>query len=513
MKQTDLTVLSEDFSHKPKKRRKLPLKVKLISAFLLFTLVMLVVLWIVQTVFLDDFYRVIKTQQIENTADYICNHIEDENIEEYLKNLRERNSMVAGVYDTSTEFFRQVYSGSSGNMEFGMDIMPHEIYACYEKATENGGSVIFDSDLSFMAQMPGDDRDPFRERPEFDNESNISLTYAGIIRIESGAEYMIVLKAPITPVTSTVETLRVQLLMVTLLLGVTGVVFAVVVSSRISRPLAKTNKGAKELAKQNYNISFDQDGYKEIRELNETLNFAAEELSAVDRLRRELISNISHDLRTPLTMIGGYAEVMRDIPGENTPENLQVVIDETQRLSQLVTDLLDLSKLESGNAPMNYEDFSLTDSIKGIFTRYSKLVAKDEYKLEFDYDCDVVVSGDEVRLSQVIYNLINNAINYCGEDKTVTVKQTVANDKVRIEIVDHGEGIAPEDLRNIWDRYYRVDKEHRTAVVGSGLGLSIAKNVLILHNARFGVRSAKGRGSTFWFELKAESVNTKEDTE
>lgn len=511
MKQTELMPLGalRDKGTAKGKKRRLSLKAKLISAFLLFTAVTLIVLWVFQTVFLDDFYRFIKKNQIDKTADYICRHIEDEDIEDYLQSLRERSNMVAAVYDTTNDFFRRIYS-SADSTQLGVDIMPHEIYTCYNLAKERDGEVVFESDKSLMEQAFRNEIGSYSERPRFDNETNLRMTCARIISSQSGGEYMIILRTPITPVTSTVETLKIQLIIISLLLGVTGVIFAVVVSLRISRPLAKTNKGAKELARQNYKVAFDGDGYKEIRELSETLNFAAGELTKVDSLRRELISNISHDLRTPLTMIGGYAEVMRDIPGENTPENIQVIIDETQRLSQLVTDLLDLSKLESGNIPMCMEEFSITDSIKGIFTRYSKLIAAENYNLRFDADCDVTVKGDEVRLSQVAYNLINNAINYCGEDKTVVVSQKAADGKVRIEVEDHGEGIAAEDLRNIWDRYYRVDKEHKSAVIGTGLGLSIAKNVLLLHNARFGVRSTKGKGSTFWFELKAENVRKTE---
>ncbi len=513
MKQTELMPLDPAHSQATAKgkKRKPSLKAKLIGAFLLFTAVMLVVLWIFQIVFLDDFYRFVKTNQMRKTADYICSHIEDEDIEEYIKSLRDRSGMVAGVYDTSGDLFRRIYS-SADHTEFGMEIMPHEIYMCYEKAKQSGDKVIFEGSEDFSGQLFPEGWPNQLERPKFDKESSSHLTCAVIMEFESGEEYMLILRAPITPVTSTVETLKIQLIIVSLLLGLTGVVFAVAVSLRISRPLAKTNKGAKELAKQNYDVSFEQDGYKEIKELNETLSFAAKELSKVDSLRRELISNISHDLRTPLTMIGGYAEVMRDIPGENSPENVQVIIDETSRLSQLVSDLLDLSRLESGNAPVCMEEFSLTDSINGIFTRYSKLTSKDDYILKFDYDSDVMVWGDEVRLSQVVYNLINNAINYCGEDKTVVVSQIVSDGKVRIEITDHGEGIAAEDLRNIWDRYYRVDKEHKSAVIGTGLGLSIAKNVLLLHNARFGVRSTKGKGSTFWFELKAVDASSSEKT-
>lgn len=494
MKQTD-----------KKASRRLPLKAKLICAFLLFTAMMLIVLWIFQTVFLDDFYLVIKKNQIEKTADYICKHINEEDISDYISDVRDRNSMTAGIYDTSTEFFRRVYSEGEKS-GFGMEIMPHEVYACYERAKENDGSITIDDESVLISEYF------LSDMPKFDSEDSNRLTCVRIIELEGEKEYMIILRSPMTPVTSTVETLRIQLVIVSAVLALTGIVFAVVVSGNISRPLAKTNKGAKELARQNYEVVFDDKGYREIRELNETLNFAATELSAVDRLRRELISNISHDLRTPLTMISGYAEVMRDIPGENSPENLQVIIDESRHLSQLVTDLLDLSKLESGNAPLCMESFCLTDSVRSIFARYSKLVSTKEYNLSFEYDEEVDVTGDEIRLSQVIYNLINNAINYSTKEKSVVVRQVVTAGRVRIEVIDKGEGIAPEDIKNIWDRYYRVDKEHKSAVVGSGLGLSIAKNVLVQHNARFGVKSAVGMGSTFWFELKADNITSVEKT-
>lgn len=501
MRQSEIKTLQSGGKKSP---RRLPLKIKLICAFLLFTAVMLIVLWIFQTVFLDDFYQLIKKNQIEKTADHICTHIEDEEISNYLSDLSERSSMAAGVYDTSTELFRQVYTNESSSVR-AMKFMPHEIYTCYEKAKSAGGEIVIDNVEEFFA---GDfyGEGFFGGMPAFDRADNNSLTCARIIELNDGSEYMVVLRCPLTPVTSTVETLRVQLIIITAVLAVIGIAFAIFVSANISRPLAKTNNSAKELAKQNYDVSFPDKGYKEIQELNETLNFARKELSAVDGLRRELVANISHDLRTPLTMISGYAEVMRDIPGEKSPENLQVIIDESQRLSQLVTDLLDLSKLESGNTHFNPERFCLTDSVRSIFTRYAKLISTDGYNLQFECAENVEVIGDEIRLSQVIYNLINNAINYSGEDKTVVVRQILTSGGVRIEITDKGEGIDPDDLKNIWDRYYRVDKEHRSAVIGTGLGLSIAKNILLQHNARFGVKSAKGVGSTFWFELRAESV-------
>ena len=182
-------------------------------------------------------------------------------------------------------------------------------------------------------------------------------------------------------------------------------------------------------------------------------------------------------------MITGYGEVMRDLPGENTPENIQIIIDEASRLSTLVNDLLDLSKLQSGALQAEKKEFCLTDSIREIFSRYSKLVEQDGYNIIFEAKENVYINADELRISQVVYNLVNNAVNHVGEDKTVIVTQSVSRGKVLIE------------------RYYKVDKEHRRGVIGSGLGLSIVKSILDTHNARYGVRSTPGKGSTFWFEI------------
>jgi len=281
-----------------------------------------------------------------------------------------------------------------------------------------------------------------------------------------------------------------------------ALLLALFISRRVSKPIININASAKELAKGNYDINFDTKGYREIAELANTLNFAAVELGKTENLRRELIANISHDLRTPLTMIIGYAEVIRDLPGENTPENLQVIIEESRRLSSLVNDVLDISKLQSGTQEINLTSYNLTESVTNIIKRFSKLTEQEGYKITYINDGDVFVKADELKISQVIYNLLNNAITYTGADKTITVRQRCDNGKVRIEVIDTGDGIEPEKLNDIWDRYYKVDKKHKRAQIGTGLGLSIVKAILEQHNEKYGVQSTVGHGCMFWFELK-----------
>ena len=269
----------------------------------------------------------------------------------------------------------------------------------------------------------------------------------------------------------------------------------------ISEPIIETNLAARELSRSRYIRPPHSGGYREIAELNDTLVRAAEDLGRVEDLQRELIANISHDLRTPLTMIVGYAEAMRDIPEEATAENMQIIIDETNRLSSMVNEVLDFSRVRTGNLELEQADFNLTAQIREICNRVSKMTAVDGYTVLFDEAEDRTVAGDSARISQVLYNLIGNALTYTGGDKTVRVKQEDAGSRVRVSVSDSGEGIPADELPYIWDRYYRSRENHRRAVIGSGLGLNICRGILEKHGAKYGVRSEPGEGTTFWFEL------------
>ena len=209
-------------------------------------------------------------------------------------------------------------------------------------------------------------------------------------------------------------------------------------------------------------------------------------------------------------MITGYSEVMRDIPGENTPENIQIIIDEATRLTTLVNDVLDLSKLQSGTLDLAPEKFNLTESIEEILQRYVKLT---DYEITFHAQEEVIVNADGLKISQVVYYLFNNALTYTGPDKKVMVEQELCEGKVRILVKDTGEGIPADKLKDIWERYYKVDKAHKRAQMGTGLGLSIVKTILELHGGAYGVESTEGAGSTFWFELDIVNVPLAEQEE
>ena len=506
------------------KPRKYPLMFWLSGCFFAFSAISLILLWMFQTVLLGSFYKAIKTKNVTNCAHSIEMNINNSRISDLLDMVAKQNDMCVmlcthDVYGN----YKEVYSLFVNPTCKIKELETKDLNVYYTSAKNNKGKIIsiyesFDTEyLRFDGTDNLNDSDAenydtesfIGVAPNFERNNSESLIHSSAFVDENGKEYLLLLEAVVTPSQSTVQTLRYQLRIVTFVVIVISVTITIFFSKLIATPIENMNNSAKELAEGNYDVVFKGGEYKEVDQLSETLNYATSELSQVDQMRKDLIANVSHDLRTPLTLITGYGEVMRDIPGENTPENIQIIIDEATRLSSLVSDLIDISKIEAGTMKLEATTFCITDTIKDMFGRYNKLKEQDGFTFDFEYEEDVYVYADQLKISQVVYNLVNNAVNYSGESKAIRVRQVCQEDRVRIEVIDSGPGIPPDKLKNIWDRYYKVDKSHRSAKIGTGLGLSIVKTVLKLHKAQFGVFSTLGKGTTFWFEL----IRTNKDGE
>lgn len=453
---------------------------KLLIYLSAFAAVILVAIWLLNIVFLDDIYGVIKKSQVTGAAELICEALEEGAGEEAVYSIADEKNVCVSVYKIRNgvgKAFATAHVNSFCRIHKGAaDTVISDIY---EKA----------EDGQFYEVIPSEEE----ELPD-------SALCAAVTDGED-CRFLTVISTEIEPVGATLTTLRYLFVWITVFVVAVSVVMAYIISKSITRPVIEMNETAKKLAVGNYDVNFCGDGFLETAELAGTLNYAASELGRMDAMQKELIANISHDLRTPLTTIMGFTEIMRDIPGENTPENMQVVIDETRRLSDLVSDMLDVSRLTAGTRKPQLECFSLSKVISETLERYNTLREREGYKFIFTAEEDAVVNADKTLILQVVYNLINNAVNYCGEDKTVEVDLSVNEKVARVSVTDRGEGIAPEKLPLIWDRYYKAGGYHKRAVLGTGLGLSIVKNALILHGADFGVYSTVGSGSTFWFEL------------
>nr|WP_276872284.1 HAMP domain-containing sensor histidine kinase [Fournierella massiliensis] len=287
--------------------------------------------------------------------------------------------------------------------------------------------------------------------------------------------------------------------------------FSVVASWLFSRwftkPLTKLSHATRQLAEGDYSVRVNVPETDEIGLLAADFNHMAGEVSRAAQLQRDLLANVSHDLRTPLTLIKGYAETVRDLTGDNPEKRtaqLDVIVDETDRLSGLVNSVMELSKMSSGTDKPEKVRFDLSQLCEEVAQRYEAVCAQNGYTLKLelpDPETDCTISAGPAMMERVLHNLLGNAMHHIGPDN-IFILRVNAPEKgtVRVEVADHGAGIAKEDLPYIFDRYYRSRSD--AGKVGTGLGLSITKAILQSHGFRFGVNSTLGEGSCFWFEAK-----------
>ncbi len=323
----------------------------------------------------------------------------------------------------------------------------------------------------------------------------------------------IFLNSSIQPLDASIRLLKSQFLYISIIIFSISLIIGNFISRLISKPIVDLSSQARKLAEGNFNVKFSTDSkIEEIRELASTFDLAKNELSKTDELRRDLLANVGHDLKTPLTMIKAYAEMVKDFENmsvQKRKENLNIIIEETDRLNILVSDILDLSKLQSNTYELKIEEFDLDRLIRDVIKRYYILIDSEGYQFVYENEESIMVTGDKKRIEQVIYNLINNAINYTGDDKTVYIDIVNEKKKVIVKIRDTGKGIKKEDIKYIWNKYYHNEKKHKRNAVGTGLGLSIVKTILDSHNFKYGVDSKINNGTTFYFEINKTNKNTK----
>ena len=438
---------------------------------IIFTLLIVLFLWLFQVIFIDKYYELSKTDQIKKTTLKIIKNY-DEDVTYLDKISFENNVCIEIVKDSVT-----IYSSNESNRGC--------LISNYKYKNDFYDSNVLEKTYKLI-------------NPLSDAKT---LIYA-----RKYNEYItIFVNASLEPLDDSVSILSNQLIIVTFIVVVLAFIIGYFISKRISRPIEKMNENALKLANGNYDFKFDNNSkISEIDELANTLNYAKNELEQTDELRRDLLANVSHDLKTPLTMIKGYAEMIRDLNYNNEEKrnaNLNVIIEETERLNILVEDILTLSKIQANKDILNKEEFDLVLLINNIIKRYSIYKETEGYIFELNMPDKVIVKADKKKIEQVIYNLINNAINYTGDDNKVIIN-VIAGKKIRVEIKDTGKGIKEEDLPHIWEKYYHSKKKHKRNVIGTGIGLSIVKTILESHKFKYGVISKIGEGTTFYFEIK-----------
>jgi signal transduction histidine kinase len=447
--------------------------------------IVLILLWLFQIVFLETFYNRMWLSYIKTEITNINQSFEKGKNEEFENSLEAfafNNNIYTELVDKSGE---SIYITGSSVSAGKMPIID---------STEK--------DRVIKKILTGKEVEAPVTHPRFGSEFvliGLPLTKSGEV-----TQAMLII-TPLAPMEDTALILKGQLVYITIILLFAALLISFHLSRSFSSPIVEIKKVSEQMASGDFSARIQTKKQDEIGQLADTINHMGKQLSKIEQLRKDLIANVSHDLRTPLSLIRGYAETLRDVTGNNPEKRekqLGVIIEETERLSKIVDDILNLSQLQSGNIQLNKSGFNLNDILETAVKSYTILSEKTGVKIVRVGTLDVDVEGDEVRISQVFYNLINNAFTHTPKNGTITVRFKEELEKVRIEISDTGSGISEEELPHIWERYYKAEKTSEKKTTGTGLGLAIVKGILEAHNVNFGVESKKNIGTTFWFELK-----------
>ena len=446
------------------------LKVQIWKYLSIFSIFILSFLWLFQVLFLNKFYEFSKIKQLDNTINLIKESYNNNSLYSNIDNYAEDNGICIQIFtDKKIIYDSQIFN--KGCMPKNVDYRDVFIKSSLDKETYK---LI---------------------NPRFNNEVLLKA-----IKLNSNTYAF--LSSSLQPLDGAVEIIKKELVIVSIMVLLFSFLIGYFISKKLSKPIEKINKSAKIMAQGDYENAyfFIDENILELNELVATLNQTNDELTKIDELQKEILANVSHDLKTPLTMIKAYAEMVRDLTYKDDikrEDNLNVIIEETDRLNLLVNDIIELTKINNDLQNLNITEFDLVELINSIINRFSIMDANFVFKNKLP----IIVKADKIRIEQVIYNLIINAINYTGKDKKVIINLKENDKYVHVEIKDTGKGIDEEDLKLIWKRYYKVDKKYRREKKGSGIGLSIVENILKKHKFNYGVNSIKNKGTTFYFDI------------
>lgn len=464
------------------------------------TLIILITLWACEVIIFKAAYRRMKEQEILQACDRIATAFDNEGYTGG-KPDKKFNTMLDGEVKT-TPMKVAIFYYPKGDTANKLEIIVVSDPTPKSDVGDEVNTSAFDCDSEFYRKLTESENGKimYHLRAASGDYTLIAGERQKTNDDTVGEIYFYV-SASVTQNDVTSDLLANQMISVTVFCAVISVVVSYLFSKSITKPISEFAATAKRMSS-GEKVTFETVGIAEYDELAIALNASVEETENAEKMRRDFLANVSHDLRTPLTMVKAYAEMIRDISGdrpEKRAEHCKVIIDEVDRLTLLVNDILDLSKLQSGARKPEIVPVDLAEVTRRVIERFSIMTEKG-YTLNADIPQSAVVLCDERMLEQILYNLIGNAFSYTGEDKKVAVSVEHTDGGVKVCVSDTGKGIAPSEKDKVWDRYYRASQTKR-AVMGSGIGLSIVKQLFEINGAGYGIDSVVNRGSTFWFVL------------
>lgn len=336
----------------------------------------------------------------------------------------------------------------------------------------------------------------------------------------------IFISSPIAAIQESAEIANKFFVIIGLMTLFIGSIIIFLISSNSTKPILELDEIAKRMAKLDFSKKYTIHSQDEIGTLGQSINSLSEQLEKsisnlqnanekltedikkerkIDEMRKEFISNVSHELKTPIALIQGYSEGLQlnvNEDEENKNYYCEVIIDEAQKMDKLVKNLLNLSQIEAGYVELDISDFDISETIETIVKRNSILLKDKAIEVILDLDTHIPVKGDFAKIEQVLLNYFNNAINHLENDKVIKISHRKIEHKSRISVFNSGNHIPEESLTKIWISFYKVDKARTRDYGGTGLGLSVVKAILDAHHNNYGVNNVEG-GVEFWFEVDA----------
>lgn len=466
------------------KINKLSLQKQLLIYLLGFTAAIVVFLWLFQIFVLPTVFDLLKTNDIKNANHEITQIINDDDIDKDI-------GMISNKYNVCSVV---VYvDGSKDTLTNSNN--PQSCYLSYMVASKVNYyylQTLNSDDNAFLEVIGLNEVRDVRRDAEMLNNNFSALVYS---TLTDDGDVLIMTNADTVMMGTTIDTLNIILMVSTITLLIVAILLSIFISKKISQPITSLSYDIKYLAKGKYDVFFDYKNNKEMIDLSSTLNYTVGELAKVDSLRKELIANVSHDLKTPLTLISSYGELMRDYPNEMNDENASIIVNEADYLNKLVNDILDLSKYENQMQKLQLSHFDFNSLVNSLIA----INRITDIEITSELADESIVYADQIKIRQAITNLLSNALEHAKTK--VIIKTTAFNDSLLIEIIDDGDGIAEELQDKVWDRYYRSGDNNSHH---SGIGLSVVKKICELHNTKCEIKSTVNQGSTFYFSLPME---------
>lgn len=496
-------------------RKSITFKLFIVTAVLLLALVTLFMF--TESLFFEKFYYKQKTKNLTQSVEklkqtYISDQTPNKDLYEYAYKFEDENNAQIAFLNKSgvIKYIKQPIKHNYEIDSKDVIIMAIKNWVSYEKS-------YFDVILSKKTVH-------FNFKNPILNTNN--LVVVSPIVVDDEITDILFVISTLQPIGEASSVIKIYYLYAYLIVIIIIAVLSLFYSKIISKPLIEVNKIATKMASLDFSEKCAIKSDDEIGTLSNNLNFlsntldstlkklnkANEELKAdiekeraLEKLRKEFIAGVSHELKTPISLIEGYSEGLKDgIVDEVDKEfYLDVIIDETKKMNTLVMNMLELSKLESGTFSLNVKPFLLFDLIDKIYKKYKNTESNRIFYLQFNIQKETIVLGDIFKIESVLENIINNAIKYSDENTTIFI--TIQNhnslkNKVIIDVENQGDQIPQKELDFIWEKFYRVDKSRNKYLGGTGLGLSIVKNILILHESDFDLKNTK-TGVKFFFTL------------